>query len=118
MLGEFDMKIMMFAHGGSLNRGCEAIVRDIVGYLEDFRDTLNAGDLDTLHSMQCSDGSSGLLSDPLADAIALDEKWTVENLSHSPGISRADFVGGDATLDISVSSTSGEFCITSGTLEK
>mgnify|MGYP000303373305 FL=1 len=29
------MKIMMFAHGGSLNRGCEAIVRSSTGIIKE-----------------------------------------------------------------------------------
>lgn len=97
---------------------CWQDLRDIVGYLEDFHDALNAGDLDTLHSMQCSDGSLGLLSDPLADAIALGGTWTMENHSYHVAGADADFVGGDATLDIGVSSSGGQFCVLSGILEK
>lgn len=97
---------------------CWQDLRDIVSYLEDFRDALNAGDLDALHSMQCSGEQLGMLSDPLADAIALGEKWTMKDPSHDPGASNVDFVGGDATLDIGISSTSGEFCVMSGFLEK
>lgn len=32
---EFNMKIMMFAHGGSLNRGCEAIVRSSTNIIKE-----------------------------------------------------------------------------------
>ena len=33
--GGFRMKIMMFAHGGSLNRGCEAIVRSSTNIIKE-----------------------------------------------------------------------------------
>ncbi|WP_232286393.1 hypothetical protein [Saccharomonospora azurea] len=97
---------------------CWQDLRDIVGYLEDFHDALNAGDLDTLHSMQCLDRSLGFLSDPFADAIASGEKWTMENYSHRMAGANADFVGGDATLTIGVNSSDGGFCVMTGSLEK
>ena len=37
-IGESTMKIMMFAHGGSLNRGCEAIVRSSTNIIKEKTD--------------------------------------------------------------------------------
>ncbi|WP_307845702.1 hypothetical protein [Saccharomonospora sp. NB11] len=89
---------------------CWKDLRDMVSFLEDFRDTLNAGDLGALHSMHCMDGPPGFPSDPFEDAIALGVAWTVDNHRFTSIGGDADFVGGGATLRISFSNSRGDFC--------